>query len=82
MGKAEGKDMWEKLRSDFFVKMKDYSPHYLKIVPQAIINKLRENKPVCGAIVFNTNESKILVIKVGNKFGFPKGKCNERESAE
>jgi hypothetical protein len=41
------------------------------------MNKLSEYKPTCGAIIFNTNNSKILVIKNKEKFGFPKGKWNQ-----
>lgn len=42
--------------------------------------KLLESKPVCGAIVFNKENTKILVIKVCDKFGFPKGKQNQGET--
>jgi hypothetical protein len=52
----------------------------LKINPQQFIAKLQENKPVCGAIIFNRDGTKILVIKVRNKFGFPKGKWNQQET--
>jgi len=38
-----------------------------------------ENKPVCGAIIFNSDNSKILVVRVRAKWGFPKGKSNQNE---
>ncbi len=43
---------------------------------------MQENKPVCGAIIFNRDYSKLLVIKVKDKFGFPKGKWNQHEPPE
>jgi len=42
-----------------------------------ITSKMLENKPVCGAIIFNKENSKVLVIRVNNKLGFPKGKLNQ-----
>jgi 8-oxo-dGTP diphosphatase len=58
-------------------KLKEYSPACLKVNPQLLIVKLQENKPVCGAIIFNRDGSKVLVIKVKDKYGFPKGKWNQ-----
>lgn len=43
--------------------------------------RIQENKPVCGALVFNKDDSKILVIRVRNKLGFPKGKWNQNETS-
>lgn len=43
--------------------------------------KLQENKPVCGALIFNKDDSKVLVVRTRNKFGFPKGKWNQHETA-
>lgn len=43
-------------------------------------DKLLESKPVCGAIIFNKENTKVLVIKVGDKLGFPKGKQNQGET--
>lgn len=43
---------------------------------------MQENKPVCGALIFNRENTKVLVIKVRGKFGFPKGKWNQHETAE
>jgi 8-oxo-dGTP pyrophosphatase MutT (NUDIX family) len=40
------------------------------------------NKPVCGAIIFNKENSRVLVVKVRSKFGFPKGKFNQNEEGE
>jgi ADP-ribose pyrophosphatase YjhB (NUDIX family) len=62
-------------------KLAQYSPASLRIDPRKIIMKLQENKPVCGALVFNKDDSKILTIRVRNKFGFPKGKWNQHETA-
>lgn len=63
-------------------KLVQYTPACLKIDPRKLILKIQENKPVCGAIIFNQNQTKVLVIKVRNKFGFPKGKWNQHEKAE
>lgn len=54
----------------------------MKFNAQLLITKLQENKPVCGAIIFNRDCSKLLVIKVKDKFGFPKGKWNQHEPPE
>jgi hypothetical protein len=62
--------------------LKDYAPSFLKINPSLLSDKLLENKPVCGAIIFNRENSKVLVVKVGDKFGFPKGKINQGERLE
>ena len=68
---------WEKQRNDFLFKVKEYSPASLKINPQLLIVKLQDNKPVCGAIIFNRDLTKVMVIKVKEKYGFPKGKWNQ-----
>lgn len=39
--------------------------------------KMSINKPVCGVIVFSKDNSKVLVIRVRGKLGFPKGKLNQ-----
>lgn len=68
---------WERQRNEFFFKLKQYSPEFIKIDPLQLAARLQENKPVCGAIVFNRENTKVLVVKVRNKFGFPKGKWNQ-----
>jgi mRNA-decapping enzyme subunit 2 len=73
---------WEKQRNEFLFKLKEHCPPCLKLNPQLLILKLQENKPVCGAIIFNRDSSKLLVIKVKDKLGFPKGKWNQQEPAE
>jgi mRNA-decapping enzyme subunit 2 len=50
--------------------------------PQLLILKLQDNKPVCGAIIFNKDHTKLLVIKVKDKYGFPKGKWNQNEEPD
>ena len=57
--------------------MKDHAPSFLKINSTLLSEKLLESKPVCGAIVFNRDNTKVLVIKVNGKLGFPKGKQNQ-----
>lgn len=68
---------WEKQRNEFFFKLKEYAGTTIRINPQQLAGKLMENKPVCGAIIFNRDSSKVLVIRVRNKYGFPKGKWNQ-----
>ena len=68
---------WKKQRQDFFHQLQKYSVSSLKINPTLLSDKLLESKPVCGAIVFNKENTKVLVIKVGDKHGFPKGKQNQ-----
>ena len=71
---------WKKQRLDFFSHLQKHSPSFLKINPSLLSEKLLESKPVCGAIIFNKENSKVLVIKVGDRFGFPKGKQNQGET--
>lgn len=59
------------------LKIKEKVPSFIKMNPNTIISKMLENKPVCGAIIFNKENSKVLVIRVNNKLGFPKGKLNQ-----
>ena len=79
----EDKDSdWKKKRREFFTQLKLYTPSFLKINPSLLSDKLLENKPVCGAIIFNRENSKVLVIRVGERYGFPKGKQNQGETLE
>ncbi len=70
-------DHEEKECNQFYFKLKQYAPESIRIDPQRIATKLQENKPVCGAIIFNREQTKVLVIKVRGKYGFPKGKWNQ-----
>ena len=78
-GKKSIKD-WDKERTEFMNKLKEHCPPSFKMSPQLLLGKIIENKPVCGAIVFNHNNSKVLIVRVRNKYGFPKGKWNQYES--
>lgn len=73
---------WKRQRKDFFNSLKEHAPTFLKINPSLLSDKLMENKPVCGAIILNKDTTKVMVIRVKDKFGFPKGKLNQGESFE
>jgi hypothetical protein len=81
LGEKEMKER-EKQRNEFFFKLRQYSSEIIKIDPHQLAAKLQENKPVCGAIVFNRENTKVLVVKVRHKLGFPKGKWNQHETTE
>lgn len=72
----------DRQRNEFFFKLKQYCPEFVRIDPLQLAARLQENKPVCGAIIFNKDNSKVLVVRVRNKFGFPKGKWNQHETTE
>jgi 8-oxo-dGTP pyrophosphatase MutT (NUDIX family) len=73
---------WKKQRKDFFNSLKEYAPNFMKINPAVLSDRLMESKPVSGAIIFNKDTTKVLVVRVDDKFGFPKGKLNQGETLE
>ena len=81
--KHENKYMkdWDKECTEFINRLKEHCPSSFKLA-QLLPSKIAYNKPVCGAIVFNHNNSKVLMVRVRSKYGFPKGKRNQQESAK
>jgi hypothetical protein len=73
---------WRKQRKEFFSKLKEYAPNFLKMNPAQLAERSNDNKPVCGALIFNKDNNKVLVVRVGQKYGFPKGKQNQGETFE
>lgn len=74
-------DKEPKNQGEFFFKLAQYASDIVKFDSHQIAVRLQENKPVCGAIIFNRENTKVLVIQVRGKYGFPKGKWNQHETA-